>query len=105
MNERDCRGRTLRSAEVRQKLVAEFQESECSVAVFCEMRGINSGTFYKWLANQRKHEMAPVFKEVQMAIPAAGREVRITLPNQVEVAVPVDSSAELAFVLREAARC
>lgn len=44
-------------------------------ATFCAERGIKLGAFYNWL------------------------------PNRVEVSIPVDSPAELSFVLREAARC
>ncbi len=105
MSKTDGRGRTWRSAEVRQKLVGEFYEAGCSVASFCEERGINAGTFYSWLAKDRQRAVAPSFQEVQVAIPSAGREVRVVLPNRVEVAVPVGSSAELALVLQEAARC
>ena len=72
---------------------------------FCAERGIKLTTFYKWLAKERKAAVAPAFQEVQMPSPVSGREVLVCLPNRVEVCVPVDSPAELAFVLREAARC
>lgn len=83
----------------------EFLACGCSVASFCKEHEINRGTFYNWLAKERGHEIAPAFQEVHMPVPSSGREVRVRLPNQVEVAVSVDSPAELAFVLREAARC
>ena len=105
MIKKDCRGRTWRSAEIRRKLIEEYRDSEFSVAAFCSARDIHPGTFYSWLAKERKGEVAPVFREVEVTLPATGREVRICLPNRVEVSVPIDSSAELAFVLREAAQC
>lgn len=101
----DRRGRTWRSAEVRQKLIEEFGAAECSAAVFCAERGIKLNTFYNWLAKERKVAKALSFQEVRMPAPADGREVRVCLPNRVEVCIPVDSSAELSYVLREAARC
>lgn len=101
----DGRGRTWRSAEVRRKLIEEYQAQDASAALFCAERGIRLSTFYNWLAKERRAAQAPVFQEVQLPQPARGREVRVCLPNRVEVCVPLDSSAELAFVLREAARC
>lgn len=101
----DRRGRTWRSAEVRRELLEAFRMSGETASAFCEERGIKLGTFYNWLAKDRKVAQAPVFQEVQMPSPVAGREVRVCLPNRVEVCVPVDSPDELTFVLREAARC
>jgi transposase-like protein len=102
----DCRGRTWRSAEERRSLVEAFHGSNSSVAVFCQERGINPGTFYNWLAKERRGDVvAPTFEEVYISQPVSGREVKVCLPNRVEVLISVDSSAELAFVLREAAQC
>ena len=76
-----------------------------TATAFCAVRGIKLATFYNWLAKERQAASPPAFQEVRMPSPAAGREVRVCLPNRVEVSVPVDSPAELSFVLREAARC
>ena len=101
----DCRGRTWRSAVVRRKFIEEFRAVGESAADFCAERGIKLNTFYNWLAKERKVAPAPAFQEVQVPSPVSNRDVRVCLPNRVEVCIPVDSSAELAFVLREAARC
>lgn len=76
-----------------------------TATAFCAERGIKLTTFYNWLAKERKVAAAPAFQEVQMPTPVSGREVRVCLPNRVDVCIPVDSPAELSFVLREAARC
>jgi len=101
----DRRGRTWRSAGVRRELIEAFRMSGESAAVFCAERGIKPATFYNWLAKERQTAAPPAFQEVQMPSPVSDREVRVCLPNRVEVCIPVDSPAELSFVLREAARC
>jgi transposase-like protein len=99
------RGRTRRSAEVRRELVEAFRFSGETATAFCAQRGINLNTFYNWLAKDRKAAQGPVFQEVLLPFPVADRQLRVCLPNRVEVFVPMDSSAALSLVLREAAGC
>jgi len=101
----DRQGNTRRTADVRRKLVEEFRAGGGSVAEFCTEHGIRPKTFYKWLAKDRREDSATVFQEVEVPVQTPVREVRICLPNRVEVYVPVDSPEQMAIVLREAAQC
>jgi len=105
-NEINRQGRVSYNAEDRRGLVAEFESSGLTQAAFCREWNINPATFGKWLRTGREAEDKVSFCEVETVagIPSIG-EVRVCLPNCVEVAVPVGSPEELASVLREAAKC
>ena len=102
---KDCRGRTWRSAAVRQTLVDEFRLSDSSAVVFCAKREINLQTFYGWLTKARRAGNASRFQQIRIPLHQNALEARICFPNRVEVRIPVDSHAALAAVLREVAQC
>ncbi|MEN7973901.1 MAG: transposase [Verrucomicrobiota bacterium] len=105
-NESNKQGRTSYSEEDRRELIAEFGLSGLTQAAFCREWSINPATFGKWLRTGREEEGKVAFCEVEsVAGIQSSNEVRVHLPNRVEVAVPVGSPEDLARVLREAARC
>jgi transposase-like protein len=105
-NESNKQGRFSYSAEDRKGLVEEFESSGLTQAAFCREWNINPATFGKWLRSEREEEAKVAFCEVAAETAAESSvEVRVCLPNRVEVAVPVRSPGDLANVLREAAQC
>ena len=58
-----------------------------SAAAFFAARGIKLNTFYNWLAKEQQTS-PPAFQEVRMPAPLPGREVRVCLPDRVEVCMP-----------------
>ncbi len=103
----NTKGRASYSGEERRELVAEFQSSGLTKAAFCREWGINPATFAQWLRNDANGSAGKVaFCEVELGDTAAWKgEVRLLLPNRVEVAVAVASHEQLGKVLREAAGC
>lgn len=99
-------GRVSYSAQDRRELLAEFESSGLTQAAFCREWNIHPTTFGKWLRSEQQEDSDVSFCEVRTAVRSypAG-EVRVCLPNGIEVAVPIGSAEELACVLREAAAC
>lgn len=70
------------------------------------MRDINPKTFGRWMRRRPANAAAVSLQEVKTVhTPEHGSNVRVVLPNRVEVVVPIHSTAELACVLQEAAKC
>lgn len=105
-NETKKQGRISYSAEDRRGLLAEFESSGVTQAAFCREWNINPATLGKWLRAGHEEEAKISFCEVEPVegIPSVG-EVRVCLPNGIEVMVPVGSPDELGAALREAAKC
>lgn len=104
-NENNGTGRASYTENERRELIDEFNLSELTQAAFCREWNINPKTLARWLRLERQ-EQEPSFCEVEVRPDAADPdEVRICLPNRVEVVVPVSSPKELGAVLREAAGC
>jgi transposase-like protein len=104
-NENTTPGRASYTEEERRELIEEFQSSDLTQAAFCREWNLNSKTLARWLRSKRE-ENEVSFCEVELGREAVRADaVRVCLPNQIEVVVPVASSAELGAVLREAAGC
>lgn len=104
-NENTTPGRASYTEEERRELIEEFQSSNLTQAAFCRDWNLNSKTLARWLRIEREDNEVS-FCEVELGSEAVlADEVRIRLPNQIEVVVPISSSAGLGTVLREAARC
>lgn len=74
-------------------------------AAFCREWNINPKTLARWLRLERQ-EKEVSFCEVELpAYHSRDDELRIRLPNGVEVALKVASSEGLGSILREAAGC
>ena len=83
----------------------EFHSSDLTQAAFCREWNINPKTLARWLRVERE-ENEVSFCEVEVRSEAVrADEVRVCLPNRVEVAVPLASLKGLGNVLREAAGC
>jgi transposase-like protein len=105
-NENNGSGRASYSEEERRELIVEFGASGLSQAAFCREWNINPKTFARWMRNEREGEAKASFLEVEVGSrPVPSGEVRVCLPNRIEVLVPVGSPKELGAVLREAAGC
>ncbi len=104
-NENNTQGRASYSEEERRELVQEFHSSDLTQAAFCREWNLNSKTLARWLRIERD-ENETSFCEVELSGEAVSvDEVRIRLPNRIEVVVPFASSAALGALLREAAGC
>jgi transposase-like protein len=83
----------------------EFHSSDLTQAAFCREWNINPKTLARWLRLERDGN------EVSFCEVEVGRgyvqldEVRVCLPNGVEIFVPVGAPEQLGIVLREAAGC
>ncbi len=104
-NENNGSGRASYTEEERRELIEEFQSSNLTQAAFCREWNLNSKTLARWLRIEREDNEVS-FCEVELGSDAVlADEVRICLPNQIEVVVPVPSLEAFGFVLREAAAC
>lgn len=104
-NENIGSGRASYTDEERRELIEEFKTSGLTQAAFCREWNLNSKTLARWLRIEREDNEVS-FCEVELSGEAVlADEVRIRLPNQIEVVVPLASSAALGALLREAAGC
>ena len=104
-NETAGSGRASYTDEERRELVEEFKTSGLTQAAFCREWNLNSKTLARWLRIERKGNEVS-FCELELSGEAiSADEVRVCLPNRVEVVVPVTSLEALGSVLREAAGC
>jgi transposase-like protein len=104
-NENTTPGRASYTEEERRELIEEFKSSDLTQAAFCREWNLNSKTMARWLRIEREDNEVS-FCEVELGNTSASENnVRVHLPNGIEVIVPVGSSQELADVFREAATC
>ena len=103
-NEKNTQGRASYSGDERRELIEEFNASELTQAAFCREWNINPKTLARWLRVERKNEVT--FCEVEAGTVSVPKdEVRICLPNDIEVMVPLTAGLKLGDILREAASC
>lgn len=104
-NENNVSGRASYTEEERRELIEEFQSSGLTQAAFCREWNINPKTLARWLKIERQGA-GPAFCEVELPPGAAvPDELRICLPNGIEVQLRISSPNELGTVLRGAAGC
>jgi transposase-like protein len=104
-NENNTTGRASYSEEERRELIEEYQSSGLTQAAFCREWNLNSKTLARWLRIERD-ENEVSFCEVELEnTTASENNVRVHLPNGIEVTVPVTSPESLGNVFREAATC
>lgn len=103
-NENKVSGRASYTDEERRELIEEFHASGMKQVEFCREWNLNPKTLARWLRLERQ-ESEVSFCEVELGASARIDEVRVRLPNRVEIVVPVTTSEQLGAVLREAAGC
>lgn len=104
-NENNGTGRASYTDEERRELIEEFKTSGLTQAAFCREWNLNSKTLARWLRIERQ-ENDVTFCEVEVQSgPPVADELRILLPNGVEVELSIPSLNELGAVLREVAGC
>ena len=104
-NENNVLGRASYTDEERRELIEEFNSSGLTQAAFCREWNINPKTLARWLRIERA-EAEVSFCEVDVqSEPSQADELRICLPNGIEVQLRISSSNELGAVLREAGGC
>ena len=103
-NENNMQGRASYTEDERRELIEEFHASGMKQAAFCREWSINPKTLARWLRLERQGQ-AVSFCEVELSTNDARSELRICLPNGVEVSVKVSSTDQLGLVLKEAAGC
>jgi transposase-like protein len=103
-NDDNVSARAFYTEEERRELIGEFHASGMKQADFCREWNINPKTLARWLRLDRQ-EAEPSFCEVELAAPLRTGQVRVRLPNGIELMVPVATPEGLATLLREAAGC
>ena len=104
-NENKESGRASYTTEERRELIEEFHSSGETQAAFCREWNINPKTLARWLRIERKgNEVSFCEVEVPSKKPQAD-ELRICLPNGIDVMLKVASSERIGGILREAAGC
>jgi len=109
---RDKRGRILRTAEDRQKLIESFHQSGLGLAEFCRRQDLRLSTVYNWVHRAKpprtatRKGQAPIrFAEVQMAM-GGGAPIEVALPGGVRIQVREASLwPVVGGWLREVASC
>jgi transposase-like protein len=104
-NENTTPGRASYTEEERRELIEEFQSSDLTQAAFCREWNLNSKTLARWLRLERQEDEVSFCEMELQAGPPVAEELRIYLPNGIEVALKIASSEELGNILREAAGC
>jgi len=101
---KDGRGRILRSAEDRERLIREQRESGQTKKAFCKERGIVLQTFYGW-AKHRGLMRKPTFAQVEVAV-SIQAAVEVLLPNGARVGIRHQGKRdELVSLIRGVAGC
>ena len=104
-NENKVLGRASYTESERRELMAEFHSSGQTQAEFCREWNINPKTLARWLRLERENA-AISFCEVSVPSESApAHDLRIYLPNGIEVALTVVAVKDLGSILREAAGC
>jgi transposase-like protein len=83
----DGRGRRLRNAEDRQKLVGQYKQSGLSKTEFCRQHGLELSTFCGWFSAKRMHRVKrrgrkPKFAQMQVALGKTAA-IEIELPSRI----------------------
>lgn len=87
----------------------EFEDSDLTVAEFCQYEGVSTATFYNWRKKLRRDASSPgpvpVANKQPAFVPvvAAGGDVVVSLPNGVRLDLPAGDHALIAHVLQTAA--
>ena len=104
-NENNASGRASYTEDERRELIEEFNSSGLTQAAFCREWNINPKTLARWLRIEREDaEVSFCEVDIQPAPPSAG-ELKICLPNGIEVQVRVPLRDDFGVVMRELARC
>ena len=103
-NENKVSGRASYTEAERRELIEEFHASGMKQVEFCSEWNLNPKTLARWLRLERQ-EAEPSFCEVELGGSARMEDVRVRLPNGIELAVPVATPEALGTLLREAAGC
>jgi transposase-like protein len=99
----DKRGRVLRGAEDRRKLVEAFKRSGLSQSAFCRAQGLHNTTFSAWVRQSGEREKR--FAEVTVPIGTAA-SIEVELPNGARVRLPGGGDPEqTATLIRRVAGC
>ncbi len=104
--ENNTQGRSSYSADDRQSLIREFEDSGMTQAAFCREWDINPATFSKWIRNERPEESVVSFCEVELPGHAeAADTIVVRLEGGVEIVIPVGVAGCFAATLKEVAAC
>ena len=104
-NENNASGRASYTEEERRELIEEFNSSGLTQAAFCREWNINAKTLARWLRIERQETEVP-FCEVEIpSAPLSAGELKICLPNGIEVQVRAALRDDFGAVMRELARC
>jgi transposase-like protein len=103
-NENKVSGRASYTDAERRELIEEFHASGMKQVEFCREWNLNPKTLARWLRLERQ-ESGVSFYEVELGASVRTDEVRVCLPNRVELVVPVMTREQLGTLLREAAGC
>jgi len=109
---RDRRGRVLRTAAQRRKLISDWRESGLSQAAFCVRHGVHPTTFTTWCRATnpkapRAGKNSPSTKFAEFQMPVGGSApVEVELPNGVKFLVrQTGMLRELVRLLRSEVPC
>jgi transposase-like protein len=104
-NGNNTTGRASYTKEERQELINEFQSSGLTQAAFCREWNINPKTLVRWLRVGREDDEISFCEVDVQSEPPRADELKICLPNGIEVQLRIMSLNKLGPVLREAAGC
>jgi transposase-like protein len=104
-NENIVPGRASYTEEERRELIEEFNSSGLTQAAFCRDWNINPKTLARWLRIERKENEVSFCEVKVLSDPPSVDELRICLPNGVEVVLKIASPEQLGSILRETAGC
>ena len=81
--------------------LAQFENSNLSVAQFCQSIDCSIGSFYLWKRKLAKTTPAPsAFLRVQTSIPAP-IGIEIKLPSGITICIPLTAANSLAEILEQ----
>ena len=81
--------------------LAQFENSNLSVAQFCQSIDCSVGSFYLWKRKLTKTTPAPsAFLRVQTSIPAP-LGIEIKLPSGITICIPLTAANSLAEILEQ----
>jgi transposase-like protein len=94
------------------ELVAEYRNSDSTLKSFAESKEVNPNTFRYWAYDRNRlkkkkksaKQKPPVFVEVSTPV-KKNSVLEIQMPNGVRMSLSSVSKEELAFVIREVAKC